>query len=314
MLKKFLVSPVSEIRRVFKTEDSRFVLFVGLKVSAISFGISLIVYWFIFQIVRMNYGFFQAHGFSEFNKTIFYQFVGKESVENLIAIFIYHIILFFIGCYLGWLILRPFRTIGDYCEHVMDKSHAIYRVEQFNTYALLTRFSEFFFEFLRESRNKNSLDTHSIPPQYSKIHKPVFDKIFALHIGLLLIFISIGSAVFIIQSSSSIFESMIELAVKTLSNPNEVTRFFSQQMFVLDEIVNLTVFLITVSYVLLGFHLYSKVSGPAFGIFATMRAFMKGNHSSRVHLVGYGYVRDYTRKINKYLDYMQNNFSQSKNE
>lgn len=312
MLKNFYLSPVNGIKRVFKTEDSRFIIVVGIKVTSISFAISVIVHWFIFQIMRINHGFFEAYGFPEFNEHTFYDLIIKEAVDNFPVLFISHIFLFFIGCYLGWLILRPFRTIGEFCDNVIEKPNAIYHLEQFNTYALLTRFSEFFFEFLRESRKSGQITTHSIPPQYSKIHKPVFDRVFALHIGLLLVLISITTAVFIIENSSSIYTSMVELATKTLRNQKAVSQFLSAQVFVLDEIMNLTIFLITLSYTLLGFHLYSKVSGAAFGIFSTMRAFMKGNHSSRVHLVGFAYVRDYTRKINKYLDYMQNNFSKTK--
>jgi hypothetical protein len=59
-------------------------------------------------------------------------------------------------------------------------------------------------------------------------------------------------------------------------------------------------------------HLYGKVSGAAFGIFSTMRSFMKGDHFSRVHLVGYAHIRDNTRKLNKYLDFAQNNFEKRK--
>ena len=80
-------------------------------------------------------------------------------------------------------------------------------------------------------------------------------------------------------------------------------------MFILEDIVVLTMVLIAVSYTMLGFHLYAKVSGAAFAIFSTMRSYMKGNYSSRVHLVGYSYLRDYTRKLNKYLDYVQNYFA-----
>ncbi|MFP5385134.1 MAG: hypothetical protein ACLGHN_03595, partial [Bacteriovoracia bacterium] len=120
---------------------------------------------------------------------------------------------------------------------------------------------------------------------------------------------SISSSVFIIENSSTIYESMIELATKTLPDQRGVSRFFREQMFVFDDTVLLTIVLISFCYILLGFHLYSKVSGAAFGIFSTMRAFMKGNYSSRVHLVGFAYVREYTRKLNKYLDYIENNLS-----
>lgn len=310
MWKNILSSPVPALKRVFKTEDSRFIVSVGLKVSGISFGITLIVYWFLFQIMRLNHAFFKSHGFPEFGEgSPFFDHIIQEAIENLPILFAFHIILFFIGAYVGWLILRPFRLMSEYCEDVIVNPNSVYHVEQFSTYSLLTRFSEFFFEFLRESRKRNVIVTNSIPPQYSKIHKPVFDSIFMLHFGILLLIISISSAVFIIENSSSVFESMVELATKTLSDQKGVSRYFSEQMFILDDIVLLTVVLISFSYILLGLHLYAKVSGAAFGIFSTMRAFMKGNHSSRVHLVGFAHVRDYTRKLNKYLDYIQNNFS-----
>ena len=252
MWKKILKYPLPELKRVFKTEDSRFIVAVGLKVSGISLGITLIVYWFLFQIMRLNHAFFKSHGFPEFGEgSPFFDHIIQEAVENIPVLFAFHIFLFFIGVYVGWIILRPFRKMGEYCEEALENPNAVYDVEQFSTYGLLTRFSEFFFEFLRESRKRNVISNNSIPPQYSKIHKPVFDKIFMLHFGILLVIISIASAVFIIENSSSVFESMVELATKTLSDQKGVSRYFSEQMFILDDIVGLTVTLITFSYILL---------------------------------------------------------------
>lgn len=300
----------SELKKVFKTDESRFILSVGLKVSGISLGISIFIYWFLFEVMRLNYAFFRAHGFPEFNDgTPFFDLIMVEALDNLPALFLFHIVLFFLGSYVGWIILRPFSVLGDYCEAVLDNPNTVYKVEEFSTYNLLTRFSEFFFEFLRESRKRNEIVYNSIPPQFSKIHKPVMDKVFMLHFGLLLIIIAIVSAFFIIQNTTTVYDSMVELAMKTLKDQRSLSRYFSEQLFIHDDIVGLTVVLLSMSYILLGFHLYAKVSGAAFAIFSTMRSFMKGNYSSRVHLVGYAYLRDYTRRLNKYLDYIQQFFS-----
>ncbi|MBA2403793.1 MAG: hypothetical protein H0V66_03400 [Bdellovibrionales bacterium] len=312
-MKDFFTRPKEELRRVFKNEDTRFMLFTGLKVSSISFFINLIIYSCLFQVMRLNHAFFQSHGFPDMqDDEVFYNYLLSETIDNLTIFFLFHIFLFFIGTYVGWLILRPFRMLGEYCEQVIENPDAIYKVDEFSTYKLLTRFSEFFFEYLRESRKKGMISTNSIPPQFSRIHRPVADKVFMLHFGLLLVIIAISSTVFIIENGTAIFQNMIELATKTLSNSKEAGRFFAAQSFVMDDIVNLSIFLITISYLALGLHLYEKVSGAAFGIFSTMRSFMKGNYFSRVHLVGYGYIRDNTRKLNKYLDYVQNNFEKHK--
>jgi len=310
MLPKFQNLYKGPLKKVFKTEDSKFIALVGLKVTGISFAITIFVHWFIFEIMRLNFVFFKAHGLPMyFGGESFFDILIEEALGNLTSLFLFHIFLFFIGAYVGWLILRPFRLLGEYAEKVMDNPNAIYQVEQFSTYSLLTRFSEFFFDYLRESRKRNELISHSIPPQYSRIHKPVFDKVFMLHFGILLVIISIASAFFIIENASAIYSSMVELATRTLDNQKSVSRFFSAQIFILDDIVALTISLISLCYILLGFHLYAKVSGAAFGIFSTMRAFMKGNYSSRVHLLGFAHIREYTRKLNKYLDHIQNNFT-----
>ena len=64
-------------------------------------------------------------------------------------------------------------------------------------------------------------------------------------------------------------------------------------------------------YLGLSFHLYAKVSAPAFAIFATMRSFLKGNTKARVHLIGNYYARPETKKLNQYLDYIEKNVSSS---
>lgn len=301
-----------ELRKLFKNEDTRFIMFVGLKVSGISLGVSLFVYYFLFQVSRLNYLFFESQGFPVNDEGLFFDYIAGEALENAPILFAFHVFLFFIGTYVGWLILRPFRVMGEYCEHALENPNAIYRTDEFSNYKLLTRFSEFFFEFLREARRKGAITTNSIPPQYSKIHKPVLDWIFLLHFGILLVIISICSSVFIIDTSSILFRDMTELAMKTLQDTPAVRKFLTRQLFVIDELVFMTVSLLSLFYLFLGLHLYGMVSGAAFGIFSTMRAFMKGNYFSRVHLVGYAYIRDYTRKLNKYLDYLENNLIKDK--
>lgn len=313
-MKYDIARPIQELKRVFKTEDSRFFLYTGLKVSGISFIITSIVYGALFQVMRLNYAFFRSQNISYFleDESVFYNYLFTEAAENLTISFLFHIFLFFIGTYVGWLILRPFRMLGDYCEEVIENPNAIYKTDEFSTYKLLTRFSEFFFEYLRESRKKGEIISNSIPPQYSRIHQPVADKIFMLHFGLLLVIVTISSCLFISENSSAIYQNMIDLATKALDNPKVANRFFANQMFIMDDLITFAIVLNTVSYLALGLHLYSKVSGAAFGIFSTMRSFMKGNYFSRVHLLGYAYLRDYTRKLNKYLDYVQNNLAKDK--
>ena len=300
-----------QARLAFRGEDSRFLLFTGIKITAISAFTFFCSFYFLLQVLRLNFVFFESKGYPklEILEQAWFEAVIGESLENLVYIFFFHVFLFFIGIYVGHIILRPFRTIGDYCQRVIDNPNAVYKVDDFSTYKLLTHFSEFFFEYLRESRKRGVILANSIPPQYSGIHKPVFDRIFIFHFVFLLMIVSISSTVFIIEMITSIYSSMIGLALSTLKFDPSLAEFFIKQNFIYDQVVYITIGMTVALYTLLGMHLYSSVSGAAFGIFATMRSFMKGNYFSRVHLIGYSYIREHTRVLNKYLDYIQNNFN-----
>ena len=309
-MRKMWHSLMVQIRMVFKGEDSKFLLFTGIKIMAISMVTFICSFYFLLQVLRLNFVFFESKGYPklEILEQAWFEAVIGESLENLVYIFFFHIFLFFIGIYVGHIILRPFRAIGEYCQKVIDQPNAVYKVDDFSTYRLLTHFSEFFFEYLRESRKRGLILANSIPPQYSGIHKPMTDKIFIFHFVFLLTIVSISSTVFIVETINSIYSNMIELALTTLKFDPSLTEFFTKQNFIYDQTVYITIGMTVILYSLLGMHLYSMVSGAAFGIFATMRSFMKGNYFSRVHLIGYSYIREHTRVLNKYLDYIQNNF------
>src|SRR5665648_612109 len=135
MTAKKFKSPFSPLKKVFKTEDSKFIAWVGLKVSVISLVITVFIYWILFEFMRLNYAFFKAHGLSDvYSGSTFFDVILQEAIGNLPVLFAFHIILFFIGAYVGWIILRPFRMIGEYCDEVLDNPNAIYRIEQFSNY------------------------------------------------------------------------------------------------------------------------------------------------------------------------------------
>src|SRR6187455_2833482 len=125
--------PIEGLSRAFKNEDSQFILVTGIKVTFISLLISSIVYLWLYELMRLNYMFFKANGFPDITgEGNFYDYLLSEVVENFDIFLVFHVCLFFIGCYIGWLILRPFRIIGEYAESVIENPNMIYKVEEFN--------------------------------------------------------------------------------------------------------------------------------------------------------------------------------------
>ena len=299
-------------RNAFKTADSRFILFTGFKFASISFATLAIVGYQLYVNARLNFYFFQAHGYSSIAelKEAYFDHLLINFSEILPFIFFFIIAVFLVGLYVAAIILRPFKNIGDYSVKVLDDPNTPYKVDEFAGHRLVTRFSELFFDYLQTSRTNGKLEERAIPPQYMGIHGPIFDGAFLFHFSFFIAIMTIVSIVAIMNIAFDIHENTIQLAIEVLkADPKVLSSFFSAQTHMLDELWIITALLVCVLNLLLALHLYKAVSGAAFGIFATMRSFIKGNHSARVHLVGYSYLRDSTRQLNKYLDWVQKNLA-----
>ena len=290
---------------IFKSEDSRFLVSTGFKFVSLSGIIALQAWFFIHIQPRMNYLFFKANGYSDIKslKEAYYEFILSSVVDKSLFILIYFILLFFAGMYFGKMILRPFANIGDYSERAMEDDEASYEVDQFSDYRLLTRFSDLFFEWVLISKEKKSFAPHKIPRQFLGFHKPALDRQYLINFSFILLIISLCTVISVSAVIQDLQISTVELATKTLKESSIAkSDFLKPEAFFIEELNYYVIFLVIILYSVLGIHLYQKVSGAAFGIFSTMRSFIKGNFSARVHLVGYSYVREHTRKLNKFLD------------
>jgi hypothetical protein len=303
-MKKSIVKRL-KLNKLFKGEDSKFFLSNGLKVSSVYLLTALFAIYAIWLVLSLNNVFFEANGFMEIAelRSAYFDFITGRILHNVSYVFLFYIILFFSGMYLTKILLRPFEIISVYCTNAIENKNEIYNPDTFSDYKLLTRFSEFFFQYISESRKNKKLTSNTVPPTFTKVHGPVFDKVFFFHFSLFISIIALTSSILLMVITTNSYDSMVELAIKTIPNSgHNVAYFMKNQKFIFDSIQIYSICILVVSYLLLAVHLYSKVSGAVFGFFSTMRAFVKGNHAARVHLVGYPHIRPYSRAFNKYLD------------
>ena len=152
------------------------------------------------------------------------------------------------------------------------------------------------------------ITSYIIPEKYGRIHTPVFERDFFIQFSFLIILTSIIMAVFLNNAAVGIHDGIISLAEQTLDMTNSVRYYLEKQTLIIDDILLWANCIHIFLYLGLSFHLYGKIAAPAFGIFSTMRTFIKGRHEQRVHLIGYYYLRPYCRALNKYLDFLEKKY------
>ena len=149
--------------------------------------------------------------------------------------------------------------------------------------------------------------------KFRRIHEPVFERAFFINYLFFIVITSIVAALGLYAISVDIYMDLIKLSLQTLDSVPSTMTFFNKQYNIFHSLIWIVLFVHSVMYVFLSLKLYDDIARPAFAIFATMRSFLKGNFDQRVHLIGFKYVRSQSRRINKYLDYIQENVKLRKN-
>ncbi|MBC7540282.1 MAG: hypothetical protein H7281_15775 [Bacteriovorax sp.] len=300
----------------YNDEEFMFKLTTGLKFVFISLGFTFSVLLFTYLFMKIDLIYFVAHGYpgaTEFQDA-FYDFIYSAIIDEIPYMVIAILFIFCLGFYLSSIMIRPFKVIGKYCEERLSNKTHYYSPDYISDLKLLTSFSVFFFSHIDEAKTRGKLEKVEVPQDYTRIHKPVFEKNFFFNYIFIIVIFALLASVGIFVVNNILREQIFQLTQKflssnTIAGSKGIRYFLEEQFSVADIAVYFFLSMHILMYCLLGVHLYGKISGPAFAVFATMRSFLRGNYHNRVHLIGHYYLRDDCRKINKYLDHIQKNLT-----
>lgn len=301
-------------------EEFMFKFINGVEFVLISLGFTLSVLLFTFLLIKIDLIFFVANGYpgaAEFQDA-YMDFVYSALIDEIPLVILIMIFIFILGFYLSSILIRPFKQISQTCEQRTQNINAYYIPEFFSDLKLLTSFTVFFFSKVDESKNRGKLEKIEIPQEFMSIHKPVFETNFFLNYLFIVVIFALLASVGILVVNNHIREQIFILTQKFLHghivSGKGIHYFLEEQYSVADVAVYFFISMHLLMYCLFGIHLFGKISGPSFAVFATMRSFLKGNQHSRIHLIGYYYLRNDCRKINKYLDHLEKTFSDQKDQ
>lgn len=295
-----------------KNDQVRFRLSLGFKfaiIPTISIFFTIFINYVVLQVSVLALNSYQSD-IGVLTKDILGLYFQKSLVNILPLMFVAFIVLYFLGMIMANIMIRPFRVIGYYCESKTEGKEVSYDPDFLTDLKLLSSFSEWFFNTITILKDSGTLRSVSIPEKYKKIHRPVFESSFFLHNFLIVVITCLITAILIHYGNSELYSGIEEVVKELFSKEKDMMKFLTELGLVLNLVSNFCILINIICYLLFVFYQYSLVSTPAFGIFATMRSFISGRYSARVHIIGFPYVRKYTRKLNKYLDQVERDYSQ----
>ena len=290
---------------LFKKKPERiFKIVTAVKIAVIPVITGLFLYIALWFFLKINLVTFNANGLFDVValEDAYYEYIFSQSYNLSPYIILFEIIALFLGYYLSTLLLRPFKMIGDYCGDSIDGKEVIYDPDFFTDLKILTQFSEYFFNIIESAKKNQKLEQVIIPSKFARVRGPVFEGTFFLQYFLIILIVAIIGAVLVHQFIFSIYSGLIDISLESIGQNSLLRQILTDQESLLDTLYYGTIVIYTVLYISMSINLYSNVAAPAFGIFATMRSFLKGKYSNRVHFLGFSYIRNDSRRLNKFLD------------
>lgn len=305
------VKKIITFQKLRKNEEAKFRMINCLKIISVSIISLLLTISCIYIITESNLIYFESIGYPQLEqfRSGFFDFIFGRLLEHIPYIATFLVTLIFGGLYISTLLLRPFFLITDYCNRVLHEDKANYDQEFFSDLKLLTRFSEWFFTKMESATEEGKLKVLDVPERFTRIHGPVFERVFFIQFSLFVCILSTAAYITIYVLGVDFHAHLVDFSNLTVEHSQGMQHFLRRQSDVFGMMEKFIMIFHITGYLYLVFNLYSKVSSPAFGIFATMRSFSKGNYKNRVHLIGYNYLRPCCRVINKYLDFIEKSYT-----
>lgn len=299
----------NDLKKSF-SEDINFRLLLGLQfalIPTVSVIFGILLHYLVLRVTLTTLMSFENIR-SFVVEDIFVLFIEESIVEIMPHFFLLFCTLIIVGVLLGRIVLRPFKLIGDYCEAKLDGKEISYDPEFLANLKLLSSFTDWFFNSINIMVETGKIIDIKIPEKYKRIHQPVFESSFYLYNLSIILITSTLTALLIFYTNLQIYSGVLDVITEFYASKPEIKTFIYNLQDIFSLISILTIVFNIFTYLMFFYYLYGKISIPAFGIFATMRSFISGRYSSRVHLIGYPYVRNHTRTLNKYLDELEKNY------
>ena len=203
----------------YNDDEFMFKLGTGIKFVLISLGFTFAVLLFTFLLLKIDLIYFVAHGYpgaTEFQDA-FYDFVYSSLFDEVPYVVIAVIFIFLLGYYLSAIMIRPFKVIGQYCEDRLNNQESYYSPDYLSDLKLLTTFSVFFFSKIDEAKHKGKLEKIDVPQDFTRIHKPVFEKNFFFNYLFIIVIFALLASMGILIINNTVREQIFLLSEKFLS-------------------------------------------------------------------------------------------------
>ncbi len=289
---------------LFKSQDSRYTLKTALLVTMVPVLMLGIIVYSVWLLVVFNHSYFIANGFPMMDQSreTFVYYILESQMEYLPYVGLFFVVVFFLGVFLAYVVLRPFNQIMYMCEGLLAFSDTPVKVDGLNRQKIILKLGQFLYDY--HNAKKDHTAAAQLPKDLEDIKGPALDKVFYFQFICIILILTAITVYSVTLFTGQLHDSIIETAITALKAPKGMALFLSSQKDIIDLIIYVPCVISCVLYALIGHVIISRIQGVTYAYVRDIKEVAKGNTSRRVmsRLEDPGHQA--AESINKVLDYL----------
>lgn len=270
---------------LFKSQDSKYFIKTAFKVTLVPLISFSIIFYSLWNVLEMNYGFFVANGFAE--GPVFKEAFIDKVFLNINEYFIYFGIIvtgvFMGGLFISHLALRPFEEIEDFCYEVQDDPDAEFEVNKINSKKIIYQGASSFFEYIRYLRSGEKVDgMELLPSSIANMKKPKTDKVFLMQYAAIVTVITLITNIVFYTFTNELYQEIVTAGVSLLNGNQVIAKFMQAQEDILFNIYAVAMALNVILYLGLSKNIIKAVDGVSYAFCRDFIQILQGNHQKRI--------------------------------
>lgn len=292
------------LAQLFQSQDSRYTLKTALLVTMVPVLMLGIIIYSVWLLVVFNHSYFISNGFTALEKSRedFMLYIMQSQIDYLPYVGLFFVVVFFLGVFLAYIVLRPFNQIMYMCDGLLTFSDTPVRVDGLNRQKIIIKLGQFLYDY--HNAKKENKGSASLPKDLEDIKGPALDKVFYFQFVCIILILTAITVYSVSIFTGQLYDSIVETAVIMLKAPKGMALFMSSQKDIIELIVYVPCVISCILYALIGHLIIARIQGVTFAYVRDIKDVARGNISRRVFARVDDPGRQAADAINKVLDYL----------
>jgi hypothetical protein len=261
-----------------------------------------IIAYSIWLQMSMNHSYFISLGLDipEPSRENFLDYIFNPQLDYLFYVGPFLIGVFFIGLFMGHMVLRPFNQVEKMCQNVLGGVDKNYKYEGLNSQKLLIILGHFISDFVK---GKKQGKTVSVPSSLEKVNGPVMDWVFYFQFLCMMIILTVITVTAISVFTAQLHQDVIQVALTFFKKPPKgIDVFLLSQNEIIDLIILVPSLISCVLYALIARLMINKVEGVTYAYIRDVKDVARGDTQRRIRPRADDPGRNAALAINSVLD------------